>query len=62
MPLVDLRHTGREGSRTDHQLNRFPQRLDGRIGHGLAQTEVIDDDMQEPDVNPFVAAALSEDS
>jgi hypothetical protein len=49
MRLIDLRDSRREGARIDHELHPLPRRLDSRIGHGLAQTEVVDDNVQGVD-------------
>jgi len=47
--LIDLGDTRRERARIDHELRPLPRRLDSRIGHGLAQTEVVNDNVQQVD-------------
>ena len=49
MRLIDLRDTHRERARIDHELRPLPRRIDSRSGYGLAQTEVVDDNVQHVD-------------
>ena len=47
--LVDLRDTSRERACVDHELHAVPRRLNGRSRHRFAQTEVVDDNVQQLD-------------
>lgn len=46
MLLIDLRGTRRERSCIDHELHSVPRGFDGCIRHRLAQTKVVDDNVQ----------------
>jgi hypothetical protein len=48
--VVDPRETRCERACIDHELHPLPRRLNGRIGHRFAQTEVVDDNVQLVDV------------
>jgi hypothetical protein len=56
--LIDLRDTSRERACIDHKLHPVPRRLDGSVGHRFAQTEVVDDNVQQLEVNACSAYLL----
>jgi hypothetical protein len=63
--LIDLRDTSRERAGVDHELHALPRPLDGRIGHRFAQTEVVDDNVQEVDAiacRKYLLGGLSRNS
>jgi len=51
--IVNLRNMSREPARIDNSLHGLASCLHRRVGHWVAQVQVVDDDVHEPDLTPW---------